>query len=53
MSMISERDIVTTNEIKDICERFGKKPSERKRIIIARSGESAGEIASRVIKRNN
>ena len=28
-SMISENDVVTKHEIKDICERFGTKPSER------------------------
>jgi hypothetical protein len=40
MSKISENDIVTMKELKDVCERFGKKPSERQKIIIARGNDS-------------
>jgi hypothetical protein len=36
-SMISQNDIITKNEIKGICERHGVSPSQRQRIIIARS----------------
>lgn len=36
-SMISQNDIITKNEIKGICERNGVPPSQRQRIIIARS----------------
>jgi hypothetical protein len=36
-SMISQNDIITKNEIKGICERNGVAPSQRQRIIIARS----------------
>ncbi len=35
----SNRDIVTANEAKGICERYNSKPSQRQRIIIARSQE--------------
>ena len=41
ISMISENDIVTKNEIKGICERLGVAPSQRQRIIIARSQDPA------------
>ena len=38
-SLISTQDIITKQELKGICERHGSQPSERKRIIIARSQE--------------
>lgn len=38
-SLISERDFVTTNELRGHCERLDTQPSRRQRIIIARSCE--------------
>ena len=38
-SMTSDKDVVTTNELKGYCERLGQQPSQRQRIIIARSCE--------------
>lgn len=38
-SLQSVRQIVTTNELNGVCERFGKKPSQRNRIVITRSIE--------------
>lgn len=36
-SLMSERQVVTQNELHGLCERFNKQPSHRQRIIIARS----------------
>lgn len=55
-SMISENDIVTQNELKGICERSVFQPSQRNRIVIARSQEpSAKEVGSTrdAISQNN
>jgi hypothetical protein len=38
-SEITHRDIITANELKGQCERFNSKPSQRQRVIIARSSE--------------
>lgn len=35
--MGTQREIVTANELKGVCERFGTRPSQRQRIVIARS----------------
>lgn len=40
--MLSDKDIVTKNELTSICERLGQHPSDRKRIIIARADNTSG-----------
>ena len=46
VSMISQNDIITKNEIKGICERNGVPPSQRQRIIIARSQDPTNRKAT-------
>ena len=50
------REIVTANELKGVCERFGTRPSQRQRIIIARSQEQhtrGRNITERSVQQKN
>jgi len=58
LSMVSDQDVVTKHEIKDVCERFNTKPSDRQRIIIARTNQQVAkkfnsQSLSAHITRNN
>lgn len=52
----TQREIVTANELKGVCERFGTRPSQRHRIVIARSQEQhtrGRTVTDRSIKNPN